>query len=203
MYQNRQHNLYYGVSEMPKACDLKKGDVVIVKGSLCIVKGIDVNNPTSRGASTLYKVRFAQVPGGQKLEQRFKGDDMLESAQLERRSVGFSYTEGDTTTFMDTEDFTQYTLSNSDIEAELLFITEGIEGMIVLLVDGDVIGIELPQSVVMTVQETSPVIKGASASARTKPAEFSTGLVIQVPEYLAEGEKVKINTVDKSFMQRA
>ncbi len=65
------------------------------------------------------------------------------------------------------------------------------------------VGLELPQSVEMEITETSPSIKGASASARTKPAEFATGLSIQVPEYLSAGEKVKINTQDKRFMGRA
>ena len=71
-----------------------------------------------------------------------------------------------------------------------------------LLVDGQMIGIELPQSVVMEVTDTAPGIKGASASARTKPATFSTGLIIQVPEYLEVGERVKINTQEGKYMSR-
>jgi elongation factor P len=71
-----------------------------------------------------------------------------------------------------------------------------------LLVDGQIIGIELPQSVAMAIADTAPGIKGASASARTKPATFATGLTIQVPEYLEAGERVKINTQEARYMSR-
>ena len=104
---------------------------------------------------------------------------------------------------MDDADFSQYMLDKTELEEESLFITESIKGVLALVVDEQVIGLELPQSVEMEVIETSPAIKGASASARTKPAEFSTGLVIQVPEYLAQGERVRINTAEKKFMGRA
>ena len=72
-----------------------------------------------------------------------------------------------------------------------------------MIIDGQAVALEIPQSVEMVIEETSPSIKGASASARTKPATFITGLVVQVPEYLSAGERVKINTSDKRFMGRA
>ena len=69
--------------------------------------------------------------------------------------------------------------------------------------DGNIVAVDLPQSVVMEIVETSPSIKGASASARTKPATLTTGLVIQVPEYIEQGEKVKVNTTNGKFMSRS
>ena len=72
-----------------------------------------------------------------------------------------------------------------------------------LIADGSLLGIELPNSIVLEVVECSPGIKGASASARTKPATLSTGLVVQVPEYLSSGEKIKLNTDTGDFMSRA
>jgi elongation factor P len=72
-----------------------------------------------------------------------------------------------------------------------------------LFVEGGLIAVELPKSVIMTVEDTAPGIKGASASARTKPATFATGLVVQVPEYLETGEQIKINTEDGRYMSRA
>ena len=72
-----------------------------------------------------------------------------------------------------------------------------------MLVDGEIAAIDLPQSVVMVIIETAPGIKGASASARTKPATMSTGLVIQVPEYIEQGESIKVNTTNAKFMSRA
>jgi elongation factor P len=82
-------------------------------------------------------------------------------------------------------------------------IEVGLGGITGLLIDGVFVAIELPQSVVMSIVDTAPGMKGASASARTKPATFSTGLTVQVPEYLEAGEKVRINTQDARYMARA
>ena len=120
-----------------------------------------------------------------------------------KRTSSFSYIDGDEYIFMDSEDYSQYTFKQQEIEDELLFITEEIKGLQVILVDGNAVGIELPSSVEMIIEETDPSIKGASASARTKPARFSTGLTIQVPEYIATGDKVVINTAERKYMNRA
>ncbi|KZZ19397.1 elongation factor P-like protein YeiP, partial [Oleiphilus sp. HI0080] len=171
---------------------MKKGEVVLYNQQLLHVKQIEVQNPSARGAATLYKMRFRNVQTGSKVEERFKGDDLLERVELFKRMVSYSYDEA--LVFMDDEDFSQYTIRKEDIEDELLFITESIQGMAVLIVDDAVVGLEMPQSVDMEIKETSPAIKGASASARTKPAVFETGLSVQVPEYLALGERIRINT---------
>lgn len=188
---------------MPRACDLKKGEVVIHKGAPHVVKTIAVRSPSSRGAATLYKVRLNHLKTGQKVDESFKGEDNLVDADFERRKIQFSYRDGDSSIFMDSEDFSQYGLTDNELGDELLYITQATEGLQGLLVDGQMIAIELPQSVVMTVIETSPVVKGASGSALTKPAHFDTGLVIQVPEYLASGESVKISTEDNRYISRA
>lgn len=188
---------------MPKASDLKRGAVVGIDGQLYIVKHIDVKSPSSRGANTLYKVRFANAQSGQKFEQTYKGDDLLTDVDLQRRKMLYSYTDGQDLVFMDEEDFSQHNLPAEELEDELLYLVEGLAGIIGLIVEERLIGIELPQSVVMTIEDTAPSIKGATATGRTKPASFATGLVIQVPEYIASGEQVKINTQDGRFMSRA
>ncbi len=188
---------------MPRASDVKRGEVVELNGQLLIVKEIEVHSPSARGAATLYKMRFANVRTGLKYEESFKGDELITTTLLERRPVTFSYIDGDDHVFMDSEDYSQYLLKRDDIADQLLFITEDTQGMQVLMVEDQVIALELPQSVEMVVTETSPAMKAASASARTKPATFATGLTIQVPEYLEQGEKVRINTGEKRFMGRA
>ncbi len=188
---------------MPKASDLKTGSVVEIDGGVYIARNIDKRNPSARGASTLYKVRFFNVRSGQKLEQTLKGDDFLRDGDLTKTSVQFSYREGDMITFMDTGDYSQYTLDADVLEEQLGYITEDLEGMIAMLVDGEIVGIEVPQTVVLEITETSPSIKGASATARTKPATLSTGLEIQVPEYLETGERIKVNTANAKFLSRA
>ena len=188
---------------MPKASELKKGSVVEIEGEVYIANQIEKRNPFARGASTLYRVRFFNVRSGQKLEQTLKGDDFVKAGDLVRRAVQFSYREDENVIFMDTENFSQYVLSAEVLEEQSYYMTEDLEGMIALLVDGQVVGIEIPQTVELEITETAPGIKGASASARTKPALLSTGLEIQVPEYLESGERVKVNTTNAKFVSRA
>lgn len=139
-----------------------------------------------------------------KVEERFKGDDILETISLTRRAITFSYIDGDEYVFMDVEDYTPYTFKKEDIEEELLFIPEeGLPGMQVLTMDGQVLALELPQTVDMVIVETTPSIKGASASARTKPATLPTGLIVQVPEYLSSGEKIRIHIAERRYMGRS
>jgi elongation factor P len=103
---------------------------------------------------------------------------------------------------MNTEDYSQYGLSTSSLDGQLEYLYEGLEGLTALLVEGDIAAIDLPQSVVLEIIETAPSIKGATASSRTKPATLATGLVIQVPEYVGQGESVKVNTSNGKFMSR-
>ena len=189
---------------MPRANEIKRGFVINYNGKLLLVKDIDVQSPSARGASTLYKMRFSDVRTGLKVEERFKGDDILDTVTLTRRSVNFSYVDGDEYVFMDDEDYTPYVFKKDQIEDELLFIPEGgMPGMQVLTLDGQILALELPQTVDLEIVETAPGIKGASASARNKPATMTTGLVISVPEYLSSGEKITIHIAERRYMGRA
>lgn len=188
---------------MPRASELKSGMVVEIDGQPYAVKQVDAKSPSSRGASTLYKVRFNNLKTGQKLDESYKGDDMLKDADCVRVQVQFSYVDGDAYTFMNMEDYSQYTLNKDEIEDSVLYLTEGLEGIFALIMDDAILGIELPQSVVLTITETAPGIKGATATGRTKPAILSAGLEVQVPEYLEPGDDVKVNTTNAKFMSRA
>jgi elongation factor P len=193
-----------GTSEdaMIKACNLQKGNIVSINGQPHQVKHIDVQTPSARGANTLYKVRFAAVLTGQKLDQTYKGADSLEEMEMSRRLSTYLYTDGDTHTFMDTESYDQYTLHESRIEDALPWLTDGMEGILVLLLNGDPVGIEPPASVDLTILETEPVIKGMTATNRNKPARLSNGMTVMVPEYLAAGETVRVNTATGKYMSR-
>ena len=186
-----------------KACDLKKGNVVEINGQLYIAKTIDVKSPSSRGANTLYKVRFTGIQTKQKLEQTFIGDDNLTEIDLVKRQTQILFKDGQQYTFMDVESYDQYLLNEEDIADEVTYLTDGLEEIIASLVDDQVVAIELPTSVSLEIIETAPAIKGGTAAARTKPATLSTGLVVQVPEYLANNEVIKVNTTTGKFMSRA
>ena len=187
---------------MPKAGDLKRGMIVELDGKPHVVKSVESRSPSSRGASTLYKVRFNNLQTGQKRDESYKTDDMLKEADCNRVPVQYSYTDGDYEVFMNMEDYSQYSLLRDDLSEQMGYITEGLEGITALLMDDKVLGIELPQTVSLAITETAPKIKGASASSRTKTAVLSTGIEIQVPEYLDAGETVKINTSTGKFMSR-
>lgn len=186
-----------------KANELKKGMVIQVNGQSILLKKIVVQSPSSRSGSTLYKVTGRNVITKAKYEQSFKGDDQVESVEFTRRPVKLLYRDADGCTLMDDETYEQYTVADELLEEELPFIADGLEGIQALIVDGSLLGIELPASVSLVVTECSPGIKGASASARSKPATLATGLVVQVPEYLESGEEIKINTDTGEYMSRA
>jgi elongation factor P len=187
---------------MPKASELKKGMVVEINGVPHAVKQIEAKSPSSRGASTLYKVRFNNLQTKQKLDESYKSDDLLKDADCVRQSVSYSYKDGDNYIFMNNEDYSQYEVNAEDIEEQMGYVTETTEGLSALIMDGVLLSIELPQSVDMEIIETVPALKGSTATGRTKPATLSTGLEVQVPEYIDVGEVIKINTGTGKFMSR-
>ena len=186
-----------------KANELKKGMVFQVDGKNIVVKHVHVQSPSSRSGSTLYKVRGQDVITRQKFEKSYKGDEVIQPVEIARRPVQMLYRDADGCTFMDNESYEQHTLPESAIEDELPFLSEGLEGVLALISDESILGIELPATVVLEVVETAPAMKAASSSARTKPATLNTGLVVQVPEYLGVGEKIKVNTDTCEFISRA
>ena len=186
---------------MPRANEIKKGMVLNYNGKLLLVKDIDIQSPTARGAATLYKMSLPrwQCPAALRAGCEYCPECLhrfIDPCQF--------FIDGNEYVFMDKEDYTPYTFTKDQIEEELLFMPEGgMPDMQVLTWDGQLLALELPQTVDLEIVETAPGIKGASASARNKPATLSTGLVIQVPEYLSPGEKIRIHIEERRYMGRA
>jgi elongation factor P len=187
---------------MPKACNLQKGNIIQLNGNPYQVKKIDVQTPSARGANTIYKVRFAAIPSGQKLDQTFKGNDFLDEMELQRRPVSYIFNEQDMYTFMDTENYEQYTLHSDQMEGQVLWLSDGLDGITALLINGKLIGIELPSSVELEIIETAPAVKGATVTNRNKTATLSNGHTVQIPEYLETGNIIQVNTGTGEFMSR-
>jgi len=188
---------------MPKASEIKKNAALDYNGKTYIVKDIERSVPQGRAGGSIYRMRMYDIVGGGKIDESFKDSEMLNLADLIRKQANFSYIDGDEYVFMDKEDYTPYPLRKEAITDELLFITETTDGIYVVIVDGNPVGLDLPGIVELDIIETDPSIKGASASARTKPATLTTGLVVQVPEYIASGERIKINVEERKFISRA
>lgn len=186
-----------------KANEIKKGMVFHSGGQNIVVKHVQVQAPSSRSGNTLYKVRGQDVASGQKFERSFKGEETVEPVDIARRAVQLLYRDADGYTFMDGETYEQYTIGEDAVTDELSFLSDGLEGITALITDGRLLAIELPASVILEIEDTAPGMKAASSSARTKPATLTTGLVVQVPEYLTPGEKIKVNTETREFISRA
>ena len=186
-----------------KANEIKKGMVFQFDGKSILVKHVQVQSPSSRSGSTLYKVRGQNLVSQQKFERRFKGDEAVEAVDMVRRAVQMLFRDGDGCTFMDTESYEQYTLSAEALADELDFLFDGLEGITALIADDAVLAIELPVTIALEITDCAPSMKSASSSARTKPATLSTGLIVQVPEYLTPGELIKVNSETREFISRA
>ena len=188
---------------MPKANELKRGDMVMINDIPHSVKNVECKSPSSRGASTLYKIRFTNLITKQKLDESYKSDELLTQADCSRVQVQFSYIDGDNFIFMNSEDYSQYELNRDDIQDQVGYLIDGLDGITALLLEDKVLGIELPTAVVMAITDTAPAIKGATATKRNKTATLSTGLEVQVPEYIENGEQIKVNTSTGKFLSRA
>jgi elongation factor P len=185
------------------AKDFKRRMVVEIDGAPHMIEQIQVQTPSARGAATLYKVKARNLKTRSRLERTFKGTDSLSESSFERRPVQFLYRDADGYHFMDSADYNQFSLSADDVADQVPYMTENMEGVEALVVDDEVIGIELPDTVELAIVETAPGVRGNSATGRTKPATLATGHVIQVPEHLDQGVVVRVDTRTGEYLGRA
>lgn len=188
---------------MPKASEIKKSTAINYDGKTYIVSDIERSVPQGRAGGSLYRMRMYDVVTGSKIDETFKDSEMLVLADLVRKPAMFSYIDGEEYVFMDTADYTPYNLNRDSIADEIMFINETTEGIYVVIVNDVPVALDLPAHVELDVTETDPSIKGGSATSRTKPAVLSTGLIVQVPEYISTGDRVRINVEERRFVSRA
>jgi len=188
---------------MIRACDLKRGGFVELDGVPHQLDSLQVTNPSARGAATLYHFRFRNLVTRQKLDQTVKGDDLYKEADFEVRPTQFLYEDRGLYAFMDQETYEQFELPREAVEALLLYLLPDMEGLKALISGGKVLAVEPPQKVALQVVECDPVLKGASATGRGKPATCETGLVVTVPEYIVSGDRIVVDTVSGAFAGRA
>ena len=186
-----------------KASDIRKSNVVEYNGAVYQIRDIERSSPQGRGGNVRFRFSMYSVPGGSKTDVSFDADDELREVDLVRRAASFSYRDDDAYVFMDDEDYTPYTLDADVVGDAAGYITDGLGGCHVQIIDDLPVGVQLPQTVALEVVETPPELKGGTATKRPKPARLSTGLEIQVPEYIATGERVLVNTTSGEFSGRA
>jgi elongation factor P len=186
-----------------QAKDIKRGAVVNYDGAPILIESVSVQTPSARGAATLYKFRGRNLVTKQKADIALKGNESLDGADFERRSVSLMYTDATHLHLLDQTDYNQYSIRLDDVAEEIPYITEGLEGMLAMIYNNECVGVQLPTAVELSITECDPGIKGNSATARTKPATLETGLAVQVPEYLKPGERIKVDTRTGQFLSRA
>ncbi|HQZ31140.1 MAG TPA: elongation factor P-like protein YeiP [Arenimonas sp.] len=185
-----------------KAGDIKKGNVIEHNGTVYQVRDIERSSPQGRGGNVKFRFTLYSVPGGVKFDLSCGADDELREVDLSRRMCTYSYKDGEAFVFLDAEDYTPYQLDADVVGENAGYITEGLEGCYIQLIEDAPVAVQLPPSVALEVIETPPELKGGTATKRPKPAKLSTGLEIMVPEYITNGEKIWVSTTTGEFNGR-
>jgi elongation factor P len=183
-----------------KAIDIRQGAGIKMDGKLCVVTLNEHRTPGNLRA--FVQLTYKDVVSGKTLSKRLQPSEDIEIADLDRRPMEYLYSDHEGATFMDLENYEQMVVSKSILGDALMYLRENTQ-VVVLCNDGNPVTLELPAAVELIVKDTSPGIKGATATNQMKEATMETGLKTRVPPFIAVGEALKISTVDGSYMQRA
>src|SRR5215210_7750318 len=148
------------------------------------------------------QVEMKDIDKGTKTNQRFRTEDKIERAFVDPRDMQFLYQDGDSFVFMDKENYEQLSLPADFLEGQAGYLLPNTDVQINFY-NNRPIGVELPPSVVLTVVDTEPGIKHSTATTSFKPARMETGITVQVPPFVTTGEKIKIDTAEGTYMERA
>lgn len=180
--------------------DFRTGLTIEVDNGIWRVLDFQHVKPGKGAAFVRSKLRNLRTGAVQ--EKTFRAGEKVAKAQIDNRRMQYLYASGDQHVFMDNESYEQIELAASSIEYELKFLKENMEVQIVMY-HGETLGVELPNTVELEVTETEPGIKGDTATGGSKPATLETGLVVQVPFFVNQGDRLIINTTDGSYVSRA
>jgi elongation factor P len=187
---------------MYEVSDFKRGLCFVFRDQPVMLIDFTTSTPTARGGATIAKSKLRNLVTGQLLTESIRSGEKFARVDMERSSVSFLYTDGSAFHFMDAETFEQFELTGEALGDQTRWLTEAIEGLTSLRIDGNIVSVDLPQTVVLEVVEADPVIKGATAKAQYKRSVVSTGAEVQVPGYVVVGQRIKIDTRDGHFVER-
>jgi elongation factor P len=180
--------------------EISPGTLINYDGGLWIAVKTQKVKPGKGGAYN--QVELKNITSGTKLNQRFRSDEAVDEAVLDKKDFQFLYASGDMLTFMDMENYEQIELASDFVGEQAQFLQDGMKTL-VQLYDGKPIGIKLPVQVTLTVAEADPVMKGGTAAPSYKSAVLENGMRIQVPPFVGAGEKIIVATEDGSYVRRA
>jgi elongation factor P len=185
---------------MISATQMRPGMVIKFNNELFSVFSVFHRTPGNLRGFVQAKMRNLRT--GNMIEHRFSSEDRVEKAALEEHQMGYLYDDGEYYYFMNTENFEQMHLTKDILGDSVQYLVPQLT-VSVEFYEGKPISVELPATVDLTVVETEPGLKGASVSNVTKPAKLETGLVVQVPPFINEGEKIRVNTAEGTYQERA
>jgi elongation factor P len=180
--------------------DFRTGLTIEVDGEIYTVLDFQHVKPGKGAAFVRSKLR--NIRNGNIVDRTFRAGENVGRAHVENRPAQFLYSSGNEFTFMDNETFDQFTLTREQLEWELNFLKENMTVNITSY-QGEIIGISLPNSVELKVVETEPGVRGNTATGATKNAKLETGLVVQVPLFIEEGDVLLIDTREGRYISRA
>jgi elongation factor P len=184
---------------MIQATQMKKG--MCIKHDNDLYRVVSTQHITPGNWRGMVQAKIRHLKTGAIIEHRFRSEDRIERAILDDTEMEFLYQDGDMYHFMNNESFEQIGLSDEVLGDAVSYLIPNIK-LRIEMYEGRPVGIELPLSVVMKVQETEPAIKGATVSNVGKPAKMETGLVVQVPPFISEGDLIKIDTTTGAYVER-
>ncbi|HEY1809853.1 MAG TPA: elongation factor P [Acidobacteriaceae bacterium] len=182
------------------ATQMRPGMIIKHNNDLHLVFSVEHRTPGNLRAFIQAKLR--NVRTGAMFVERFRSPDPIERVIVDEIPMEFLYNDGDDFYFMNTENFEQTHLKRDTLGDAVEYLTAN-QQIKVSFHDGKPVGIELPQTVELTVVETEPGLKSATASSVTKPAKTETGLIVQVPPFINEGEKIRVDTAEGAYLSRA
>ncbi len=182
------------------AFEIRVGNLIEMDGSLWRVLQKSHVKPGKGGAFVQLEIK--NIVAGTKRNDRFRSDDKLEKAHVEAKTMQYLYQDGDSYVFMDNDSYEQLELTQDDLGDQAGYLLEGIEVQINCYNDSP-IGIELPDNVELKVIETEGVVKGQTAAGSGKPAVVETGIRVQVPTFVTEGDTIRVNTETGEYVERA
>ena len=180
--------------------DIKNGITIKIDEGLFTVIDFQHVKPGKGGAFVRTKIRNART--GAVIERTYRSDERLEQAIIDKRDTQYLYRDGDDYVFMDQDTFDQIPVSSKNLGEAANFLKETGKAMLVQFED-EIIGVELPASVELTIAETEPGMQGDRVSGARKPATLETGFVVQVPLFVGPGEVIKVDTRTGEYMTRA
>jgi elongation factor P len=182
------------------ATQMRPGMIIKHNNELHSVFTVEHRTPGNLRAFIQAKLRNLRT--GAMFEHRFRSGDAIEKITVDEIKMEYLYNDGDTYYFMDINNYEQTALNRDTLGDSVDYLTPNLQ-ITVEFYDGKAVGIDLPQTVELTVVEVEPGLKSATASSVTKPAKTETGLVVQVPPFVNEGEKIKVDTAEGVYLSRA